>query len=201
MPQKSNFFGSAEKLIDVYWHINNIPIIVFNDVVAAASAVCNKISTKILSKATFIPISAAHSYNLQDTKYGNNTTAMPWYKGPSVLEKMNEISYTVHLPLHSFVSNARVAVIRVKALKNTKNLAFNFAPKSGTYRVWGYVTSTLHYFSLLKKFSELFLIFRRLDCHWGQSIYRSVVLETLQEQSIQSLRSIAVHRQVDPSIS
>lgn len=114
----------------------------FNEVVSITTAICNKISMQIMNKASFIPISATHSYNLfrDITKNGNTDNSMAWYKGHSVLEKMNEISLAVTIPLHTFISNARVAVVRVKPLENTKNLAA--IPKSGTYLVQGYVTST-----------------------------------------------------------
>jgi translation elongation factor EF-1alpha len=114
---------------------------VFNEVVSITTAICNKISMQIMNKASFIPISATHSYNLvrDITKNGNTDNSMAWYKGPSVLEKMNEISLAVTIPLHTFISNARVAVVRGKPLENTKNLAA--IPKSGTYLVQGYVTN------------------------------------------------------------
>lgn len=145
---------------------------VFYEVVAIATEVCKLLSHKIVDKVCFIPISAAHSQNLGTniSKNGtnNNDDVMVWYKGPSLLQKLNEISYTTHMPLSKFDNNnSSFTIMRHKSLENTKNLAC--LPKTQRYQVFGYITSTSN--CICYAFQILIILFLEGAIAEGDTLY------------------------------
>jgi translation elongation factor EF-1alpha len=113
----------------------------FNDVSAIVLEICSRVSNHIQAKISFIPISALNSLNIfKDTKYSNESP-LSWFKGPSLVEKLNQISMSIQTPVYKFFRRPSFVVISTKEL-TVKRKQKKKHPNDPYKIIIGYVTGT-----------------------------------------------------------
>ena len=109
-------------------------ILAFNDISALILEVCGKISNQIQAKISFIPTSTVDSLNIVK----NSNGLLSWFQGPSLIEKLNEISMRIQIPLYKLFRRPSFAVLDTKELDKKRN-DIKTQPNDVYHLVLGYV--------------------------------------------------------------
>lgn len=149
----------------------------FNDVSAIALEICSRVSNHIQAKISFIPISALNSLNIfKDTKYSNESP-LSWFKGPSLVEKLNQISMSIQTPVYKFFRRPSFVVISTKEL-TVKRKQKKKHPNDPYKIIIGYVTDG--FFDNTEKLYMLPNVYRHAGCKYDFSPRWAFNIETIK---------------------